>query len=232
MGIRQHRGDVPQPSLRFEAFNPANSTDTEIALTAKQVDYFIMGDVKDFYTSPRGERPAILVGSEVPSGPDFTTGGLGLKYIDTEPLSLTDREIRLRTSGPVQSTGIEYFLAYAEGEDRQRDDALRGLLLLTKSVLCLSNTHHPLEIAELDIHSKFRGLGYGRIAMRLAAQQAHPEDQMQLDVAVTNYRAQKFYQQLGFTFTKRNIEYHHVYNTGHQQMTAMPGDVLAALQNV
>lgn len=229
MGSRRQQGSPPVPPLSFEAFDPTIRSDAEIALTARQIDYFLMGDIKNFYTAPRGERPTALLSSEISSGPNFTIGGLGLKYIDTDPLSLADRESRLRESGQVQNTGIEYFLAYAEGEDRNPDDALKGLLLLTKAARCISGKHHPLEIAELDIHSRFRGQGYGKVAMGLAAERAHPDDEMQLDVALTNYGAQAFYEKLGFTFTSRQVEYHQVYNIGHQQMVARPGNVLAAL---
>jgi|GEM_PF-1541995 len=203
MGFQEFEG------LRIESIPPDLDDETRL-IRATQLGTF-MGHIQFFYTDK-----------------------LGLTRVDPDPYPGTEADIawrmdRLSSVGPVQQKGKEIIAAIQTTEDGRvlsdSPDAIKGLLVVTKSErLCTEDGHQPTEILEWDVAEEQRSMGIGR-AM-LAGADIHPQDEVILDVAETNFEAQRIYTRYGFVFdpTVEPIE-HGVFDTRHLRMRSR-GDLL------
>jgi RimJ/RimL family protein N-acetyltransferase len=201
--------------LRIESIPPDLDEDTR-RLRATQLGNF-MGHVQFFYTDE-----------------------LGLTRIDPDPPPGTEADIewrigRLQSVGPVQQAGREVIASIqttGDGESlSESPDAMKGLLVLMKPYgLCTADGHQQTEIVEWDVDAAFQGKGLGR-AM-LAGADIHPQDEVTLDVAEPNTKAQEIYTKYGFVFdpTVDPME-HGVFDTRHLRMRSR-GDLLQHAVNL
>jgi hypothetical protein len=161
---------------------------------------------------------------------------LGLRRIDTDPYPdpndaehVAWRKSRLLASGPVQETGLEYrdaFLLDEAGQPRSDDNALVGLLVLSKPEgLCTPGEHRPTEILEFNVKPYFRGIG--GLMLRDGLQTTlHPEDEAVLDIAEPN-PTRAIYEHYTFQVSDLPPLRHGIFDVDHIRMHT-PGHLLLA----
>lgn len=205
---------MAHPELSFATIDPSRLSDGGRHLRAKQLNHFMEHEVNPYYGSPKSE------------------GGLGLTYIDSEPLTIGDRIRRLMQAGFVQEAGLEYIIGYHPNEDGHiphTTDAIKGLAVLSKpNGYCKDTVHAPTEIVEFDLAKDYRNRGLGVIMLGEVLERIHPEDQVQLDVAQDNRRARDFYARAGLRDDPHTpLIQHGVWDVYHRRMYA-PAEYLIA----
>lgn len=156
-----------------------------LRLRARQISHF-MGRVQLFYKDQLGLRR---------TDPDPPPNPYNEEQTD-------ERVGRLRESGPVQTSALQYIGAFAvetNGLISGELDAIQGLLVLQKpkKQLCHGTNHTPTEIYEWDTLDS-QGEGLGGELLRTAAPFIHPEDEVIADIAAPNTHAMEIYAHYGF----------------------------------
>ena len=203
--------------VQFEGLTP-EAYAARLEVRSRQVTDMMRHIQEDFYMAPKKR------------------GGLELTRIDPDPPpSVDDPEHMTWRRSRLSDPALRFIGAYELSRDvaSEADGGMAGMLVLEQD----PKEPEAIEIVELDVRHGYRLTGVADTLLRIGLDLVPPDTIVELTVAETNLRAQRFYYNRGFVYDQAAeggllAEAHGVFDTEHLAMSATVDGVQERLHKI